>query len=477
MSFANPAFQIPRVSVIGEEPEWAKMFDPRPVGASPTLPEPLAPTNPAPEVMQAQGLLNVSTPRTWACDLLNGLDIATWDGRKTVHFMAIRGTDIRSPFNGPQWPGPTIRVPRGVVFHGSTRGKGPPPHTIHWHGIEPTSINDGVGHCSMEIGGFTYQWQPNYIGSYFYHCHRNTMQHFEFGLYGNLFILPPDAYFASVVGSDWTTQTLPATITLNNIPVGACSDGKFRIAANLAKFPQFPGFIAGDPVFGVGNATDDGIGDPHAFTVPYDVEVMWVLDDRDSRWSDLASNAFTTFPQFGNNPGIDDQFNRNPGRASFFAFNDYHADYFYLTGLPFRGHVGDAAPAPLTDPTTVFPGGTVPAAINSGVSGTQVAVNASVGQTILIRCLDAAYAGTKVTFPVDVVIVAWDGRALGVPPFGLYSEPYLVPANTPVELSTARRCDILIRPVQAMSSFVNVEFYDTRGDRLLIKAQIPFNIV
>ena len=46
----------------------------------------------------------------------------------------------------------------------------------------------------MEIGWQTYQFQPNHIGSYFYHCHRNTFQHLEYGLYGFLIIEPPDAY-------------------------------------------------------------------------------------------------------------------------------------------------------------------------------------------------------------------------------------------------------------------------------------------
>jgi hypothetical protein len=464
--------------VAGEEAEWVKMFDPRPVGFSPPLPERLMPTNPVPEVMEAQGLYNLGTPHTWETDLLNGLDIATWDGRKRLHFMTIRGTRLESPFNSGVWPGPTIRIPRGVIFHAFTRGKGPPPHTIHWHGLEPTPMNDGVGHCSMEIGGYTYQFQPNFIGSYFYHCHRNTVQHFEFGLYGDLHVLPPDAYFASVEGADWRTQSLPANIVLNNIPVGACSDGKFRCAANVANFPQFPGFVGGDPTLGVAGAGDVGVGDPHAFTVPYDVEAMWVIDDRDSRWSDLASNAFATFPEHGNEPGVDDRFDREhrAGKRGFFAFNDYHADYFFNTGLPFLGHRDDRVPADMADPTPAFGGLTIPAALNSGVSGTQVAVNAQVGQTILVRCLDACYASILVTFPVDVVVIAWDGRALGVPPFGLYNHAYVVPAGTPIRQSTARRFDALIRPTQAMRSFVNVEMQDTRGDRTIFRGRIPFNI-
>ncbi len=104
----------------------------------------------------------------------------------------------------------------------------------------------------MEVGQHTIQTQPNAIGSYFYHCHRNTVQHFEFGLFGDLLIHPPDAFFASIASTNPNT----GAVTLNNIPIGAGRDGKFRIAANLvtpvADFrPKFPGFIGGDAVSGV----------------------------------------------------------------------------------------------------------------------------------------------------------------------------------------------------------------------------------
>ncbi len=56
MSFTNPAFHVDRITVEGEEAEFVKMFDPRPVGASPALPERVAATNPVPEVMEALGL-------------------------------------------------------------------------------------------------------------------------------------------------------------------------------------------------------------------------------------------------------------------------------------------------------------------------------------------------------------------------------------------------------------------------------------
>jgi hypothetical protein len=89
----------------------------------------------------------------------------------------------------------------------------------------------------------------------------------------------------------------------------------------------------------VAGVFDIGVGDPHAFTVPYDVEALWVLDDRDSVWSDLASNAKAFYPGGANTqdghmidavgnpivplptrPGVDDQFPHG-------FFHDFNADY------------------------------------------------------------------------------------------------------------------------------------------------------
>jgi len=447
MSFDSPAFMIPRRSIAGEEAEWVKMFDPP--EASLATPEFVPPTNPVPEIMLAAGFQNqVSVPHTVQRRLLHSMRQVTWDGLKAMEFFVFTDQDNPATVAG-NFPAATIRLPRGVVFHGETSGsKGP--HTIHWHGIEPTPVNDGVGHCSMEIGQYSYQWQPNFIGTYFYHCHRNTVQHFEFGLYGMIIVEPPDAYFATLEN--------PA------IPIGHCRDGLRRTAANTSRFRQFPGFN--------GNLLTSG--DPHAHTIPYDVEALWVLDDRDSVWSDLAPNHAQTFPAHGLTPGVDDVFDTD--RTSFAAFNDYHADYFYCTGVPFLGYRGDPGAA-LHDPSLAFGtlDRTVPPALNSGVSGMQVAVNARVGQTILIRCLNAAYAKMRVRFPVDVVVIAWDGRALGVPPFG-YNSAYLVRAGEPIDFSTARRFDALIRATQPIDSFANAEFSETRGGDHIITGRIPFRI-
>ncbi|MBI2858177.1 MAG: carboxypeptidase regulatory-like domain-containing protein [Chloroflexi bacterium] len=492
MSFTQPALTIPRHPIAMVEGIWVKMWDPP--TESPPTPDKRSPTNPVPEVMAAAGYQNTPhTSHTVMRDLLHGARLSAWDS-KQINFFLFRDNDNPATGSG-NFPGATIRIPRGVWFHGDTHGHGPPPHTIHWHGIEPTPINDGVGHCSMEIGHYVYQWQPNFVGFYFCHCHRNTVQHFEFGLYQALLIDPPDAFWASLVD--------------RSIPIGAGRDGKRRMAANLdnirgpggALTPDpangsgfegniianpFPGFIGGD-IRDPDPWASDPAGshdsrlvfpvNPHAMTVPYDVEALWVVDDRDSKWSDLAPDARATYPKHGNTPGSDDNFHNNGGTDStkFYAFNDFNPDYWYVTGVNFPGPKGGTG----TIPADIV----IPPELMSGVSGVQVPINANVGQTILVRLLDAAYNNITATFPVPVTIIAWDGRALGVAPFNAYNHPYQVPANTPIHSSVARRFDALIKVDAPISGFVEIKFTDTRSgtatgtDRpLLFTGRIPINI-
>ncbi|WP_158045291.1 multicopper oxidase domain-containing protein [Skermanella pratensis] len=115
----------------------------------------------------------------WNVDMKDGSQLQFW-GFKDPD---VSGSD--SP-----WPSKLIRVKQGQVFHCEfkpTKGA----HTIHWHGIEPTPMNDGVGHTSFEVkSSYVYQWCAHQAGTYLYHCHKNTVLHFEMGMYGVLIVDP-----------------------------------------------------------------------------------------------------------------------------------------------------------------------------------------------------------------------------------------------------------------------------------------------
>ena len=151
------------------------------------------------------------------------------------------------------FPGPLIRIPRGAVVHAECSVK-PNTHTIHWHGIEPTPMNDGVGHTSFEFSSnFVYQFQPNTAGTYFYHCHKNTVLHVEMGLYGGLIIDPPNP---------------------NGPGAAAAALSHRRPWFCFGQGPHHRGF------------------NPTAFTIPYHVEAVWVPDEFDSHWHVLNHNDF-----------------------------------------------------------------------------------------------------------------------------------------------------------------------------------------
>jgi hypothetical protein len=423
-----PTHLIKRQHITGHVAHWVTTFSPP--TASPKTPELLAPTNPVPEFMEAQGLGSVSRRHTVQLDLMHGETLEMWD-RKKLDFFLFRSKDLDSPFNGGIFPGPTVRVPRGVIFHGEVQGHGHPPHTIHWHGIEPTPMNDGVGHCSMEIGHYIYQWQPNSIGTYFYHCHRNTVQHFKFGLYGMLIVEPPDA-FESGPGKK---------------PAGYPR----RTAANLTDFPQFIGFKPG--------RIDSE--DPHASTVQYDVEAIWAIDDISSVWMEEMDHPEDTMAEPRNQPGINDLFSKGD-------FHDFNPDYFFVTGQNFAGKVGSSG--------SIAPKLEIPEALNSGVKGMQISINAKVHQNILIRALCAAYTKIRIILPVDAVIIAFDGRAAGIFPLTTYSRPVLIRAGEAVELATARRCDFLIRSTSSVNSHAVIEYRNIGNNELLFTGKIPFTI-
>lgn len=114
------------------------------------------------------------------------------DGQR-IRFWSFSDPDSADPAERDKiYPSPTIRVRQGQIVH-NTIDPAKNAHTIHHHGIEPTTFNDGVGHVSFEVKDYyTYQWTPKHAGTFFYHCHRNTVLHFEMGMFGLLIVDPPE---------------------------------------------------------------------------------------------------------------------------------------------------------------------------------------------------------------------------------------------------------------------------------------------
>ncbi|HLE54720.1 MAG TPA: multicopper oxidase family protein [Thermoplasmata archaeon] len=63
-------------------------------------------------------------------------------------------------------------------------------HTFHFHGIDADTPNDGVPETYPVVD--TYTFLTDHAGTYWYHCHANTVLHQQMGMYGPFVVLPAD---------------------------------------------------------------------------------------------------------------------------------------------------------------------------------------------------------------------------------------------------------------------------------------------
>lgn len=107
---------------------------------------------------------------------------------------------FESETSGRRFPAPVIRFTEEDLVH-VTLKPSKRVHTVHLHGVEPDPRNDGVGHTSFEVSGsYTYQFKSDpgtpgdvmqgSAGTYFYHCHVNTVLHVQMGMVGPLIVDP-----------------------------------------------------------------------------------------------------------------------------------------------------------------------------------------------------------------------------------------------------------------------------------------------
>jgi FtsP/CotA-like multicopper oxidase with cupredoxin domain len=91
-------------------------------------------------------------------------------------------------------PGPLIRVTEGDKIRVILHNRLPEPTTIHWHGMVVPNSMDGVPDMTqppVEPGkDFTYEFQVNQSGTYWYHSHFHSDVQLPVGLYGPLIIDP-----------------------------------------------------------------------------------------------------------------------------------------------------------------------------------------------------------------------------------------------------------------------------------------------
>ncbi|MCU4993993.1 multicopper oxidase family protein [Bacillus cereus] len=94
-------------------------------------------------------------------------------------------------FNGSS-PGPEIRVKKGEKVKVTLKNELSAPVSIHWHGYPVPNNMDGIPGVTQDAvdpgKSFTYEFEANVPGTYWYHSHQDSVNQLDRGLYGALIV-------------------------------------------------------------------------------------------------------------------------------------------------------------------------------------------------------------------------------------------------------------------------------------------------
>ncbi len=134
----------------------------------------------------------------------------------------ITGRNATATAINGQVPGPTLLWREGETVTLNVTNRLPEPTSIHWHGINPPFLMDGVPGVSfagIPTGAtFTYRIPVTQFGTYWYHSHSGLQE--QTGVFGALIVAPkqPDPFQYDrehvILLSDWSDED-PETVLSN----------------------------------------------------------------------------------------------------------------------------------------------------------------------------------------------------------------------------------------------------------------------
>ncbi len=144
-------------------------------------------------------------------DILTDFDageVSTLPNGQTLHDYSIvavnKEIEIVPGIVYPAWtyngriPGPTIRVREGDRVRIKFSNAGNHPHSMHFHGIHPATMDGVFDAASGQIppgAEFIYEFDAEPFGLHLYHCHTAPLAaHISKGLYGAFIIDPKDGW-------------------------------------------------------------------------------------------------------------------------------------------------------------------------------------------------------------------------------------------------------------------------------------------